>query len=407
MATRADVARRVSRSPGVRMRLAGHGRYGLRHPRDYAATLAEWVPTGGVVYPASELEAMGLPPFGRGVELLASTLAGLEWRAVRWVPEQGIYQRIPDQPSVLVDPYPAATPWLYKWAAVEDLILYGNHLALYGELDSRTRRPGWLVPLPADEVWILTDPGNPGWFEWTIAGETFTVDEVFHVSSGNRSGEMLGRGVMRQYSEWLGGAVAAETHAAGYYAGGALPPAVLQSPTVVTNEQAAGLKAKWREMTTTREPVILPSGYVLTPLVSSAETSQLVESRRWDAELVAQLLGVPSWKLGLPGPSMTYQNVDQADIVWIQDSVDRWAQPLAAAFTKWLTPHGTLVRWDYAGRLRADTKTTAETLSVLVAAGIITKDEARAVLGRPPLDETEDEGTTPVEVPELTPQEVA
>ena len=153
-------------------------------------------------------------------------------------------------------------------------------------------------------------------------------------------------------------------------------------------------------MANTREPIVMPMGYVLTPLVSNAEQNQLVQSRQWNAELAAMILGIPAYKLGLPGTTMTYQNVETADIDFIRDSVSRYADPLAAAFTKWLVPRGTVVRFDWAGRMRADQTTTATVLSTYTGAGIMTQDEARAVLGRPPLQLTTQEGSTPAEVPE-------
>jgi hypothetical protein len=64
--------------------------------------------------------------------------------------------------------------------------------------------------------------------------------------------------------------------------------------------------------------------------------------------------------------------------------VDRYGHPLSEAFTKWLMPRGTSVAWDYAGRMRADQKTTAEVLTTYTGAGVLTTDEARAVLGRGP-----------------------
>jgi len=355
-------------------------------------------------WPATESEAMGLPPFGRGVALLANAIAGTNWHAARWDPTVGVSVRLPDQPAVVTDPDPENTPWNYRWAAVEDLILYGNHFALYGDLDFRTGRPGFLVPIPADSVWIMQDPTDSSWWRWVIGGVDLSPGDLFHVSAGNRSGEILGRGVLAQYGTWLGGAVAAETHSGDYFAGGALPPAVLQSPTVLTQGQALDLKAKWREMTNTREPVVLPAGYVLTPVVSNAETAQLVESRQWNAAAVAMMLGIPSYKLGLSGPSMTYQNVEMADIEFVRDSVDRYGHPLSEAFTKWLLPRGTSLEWDYAGRMRADQKTTAEVLTTYTGAGVLTKDEARAAIGRPPLPEDE---TPEPEPPELTPDEIA
>lgn len=408
MATRAEVARRMGRLStrnGVRATFVAGTRGGNLRPRsDWAWLLGEDFPEAP--WPAGEREAMGLPPFGRGVALLANAVAGTGWHAARFDPEAGVSVRLADQPLVVVDPDPMTTPWNYRWASVEDLILYGNHFALYGDMDWRTLRPAWLVPLPADEVWIVTDPARPGWFRWNIGGAELDPDDLLHVSAGNRSGEVLGRGILAQYGRWLGGVTAAEDHAGAYFAGGALPPAVLQSPTVLTQTQADDLKTKWRAMTSTREPVILPNGYVLTPVVSNAEQAQLVESRQWNAAAVAMMLGIPSYKLGLAGPSMTYQNVESADIEFVRDSVDRYGHPLSEAFTKWLMPRGTTVTWDYAGRMRADQKTTADVLTTYTKANVLTVDEARASLGRPPLETSAEEGQTPEGVPEPPPDQI-
>lgn len=395
---------RPSRTPVAARKLAGwqSTTAGLRR-RDQWAFL-----TGGDYpehpWPATEAEAMGLPPFGRGVALIANAIAGTAWHAARFDASVGVSVRLGDQPTVVTDPDPENTPWNYRWSSVEDLILYGNHFALYGDLDFRTTRPGWLVPIPADVVWIMQDPTDPAWWRWIIGGVELAPGDLFHVSAGNRSGEILGRGVLAQYGEGLGGDVAAERHSGDYFAGGALPPAVLQSPAVLTQEQAVDLKGKWREMTNTREPVVLPVGYVLTPVVSNAETAQLVESRQWNAALVAMMLGIPSYKLGLSGPSMTYQNVEMADIEFVRDSVDRYAHPLSEAFTKWLLPRGTSLEWDYAGRMRADQSTTADVLTKYTAAKVITIDEARAAIGRPPLPEDE---TPEPEPPAETPEQIA
>jgi HK97 family phage portal protein len=398
MATRADVTRRLA-SIRTRGGVALHtGRARLSDRSAWAFLLGGDYPTGPA--PAGEHAAMGLPPFGRGVALLANAVAGTDWRAVRHDAETGVSEAITDQPMVLTDPDPTTTPWNYRWAAIEDLVLYGNHFALFGDLDYRTLRAGWVVPLPADEVWIMSDPSRPGWYRWNIGGADLDPADVLHISAGNRSGEVLGRGVLAQYGEWLGGAVAAEEHTGAYFAGGALPPAVLQAPQVLTQTQALDLKAKWREMTTTREPVVLPSGYVLTPVVSNAESAQLVESRQWNAAAVAMMLGIPSYKLGLAGPSMTYQNVESADIEFVRDSVDRYGHPLSEAFTKWLMPRGTTVAWDYAGRMRADQKTTASVLTTYTAAGILTTDEARTVLGRGPKPVELDAAPPPVPDPD-------
>jgi phage portal protein BeeE len=364
-------------------------RSGLRKAADYAWLLGDWI-AGPAAAPATEAEAMALPPFGRAVELITNAVAATGWHAEKWDADLGVSVRVPDQPAVLTDPYPNVTPWHYKWSAAEDLVLFGNSFGLFGPLDFRTGRPGWVAPVRADEVWIMTDPARPWAFQWAIGGTLFDPDEVLHISAGNRSGEMLGRGTLNQYGGWLGGSVAAEDHASSYFAGGALPPAVITANQVITQGQADELKSKWRLMTSTREPVVLPSGVTLTPIVSDAVAAQLVESRQWNAQMCANVVGVPGWKLGLPGPTMTYQNVESADIDFVRDSVDRYAQPLAEAFTKWLMPRGWSVAWDYAARMRADAKSTEEVITGYHAAGIIDTAEARRWINRPPLPQQDD-----------------
>ena len=391
------------RTKAMRRRIYNQGA-GLRNPSDWTFLMGGDYPQATL--PATESTAMGLPAFGRGVALLANAVASTDWYAATWDADLGIYQRKADQPVVVTDPDPTVTPWHYRWSATEDGILYGNHFAFLGYGDDPSDPwPRFIVPIPADQVWLLIDP-ETGAYWLTVAGVAYPPTDLLHVNFGNRSGEPLGRGMLSQYGAWLGGAIAAELHAGSYFAGGALPPAVLQSPTQLTQTQADDLKDSWRKVANTREPIVMPMGYVLTPLVSNAEQNQLVQSRQWNAEAVAMMLGIPAYKLGLPGTTMTYQNVETADIDFIRDSVSRYADPLAAAFTKWLVPRGTVVRFDWAGRMRADQTTTAQVLSTYTGAEILTKDEARAVLGRPPATASLEAGTTPAEVPELTPAEV-
>ena len=385
------------------------GAQGLRASQLGSGNQWAWLmggPYPQTTVPATEASAMGLPPFGRGVALLANAVAQTDWHAARWDADTGVWQRIADQPAVVSDPDPMVTPWNYRWAATEDGILYGNHFAFLGYGDDPSDPwPRFLVPIPADCVWLLIDP-ETGEYWLTINGQTYPPTDLLHVNYGSRSGEPLGKGVLAQYAEWLGGAIAAELHAGSYFAGGALPPAVLQSPQVLTQAQADDLKSAWRNVANTREPVVLPMGYVLTPLVSNAEQNQLVQSRQWNAQAVAMLLGIPAYKLGLPGPTMTYQNVETGDIDFVRDSVTRYADPLAAAFTKWLVPRGTQVQFDWANRMRADQTTTSNVLATYVRERILSADEARAVIGRPPAPLALEAGSTPEDVPELTPQEV-
>lgn len=357
--------------------------------------------------PASRDEALAVPAFGRGVELLASTVAGVPIDGFRAGPN-GVDERLPDaqQPNVLTDPDPTTTAWHWRFAAGKDLIECGNHVSLLGDLDWRTGRPGWLVPLPAALVGLVTDPADPGWWAFTYAGVLLDPSEVLHISAGNRSGEILGQGVIAQYADSLGGQREAERWAGRYVAGGGVPPAIIQHPAVSIQDEADDFKARWRSLMQTGEAVLLPAGASVTPLQSDAERQQLVQARTWNAQLAGMILGIPPHMLGLPGPTMTYQNVQSADVAYIRDVVTRWTDPIAATITKWLLPAGWEARPRWASRARTDLATQATTLEGLVAADIIDVDEARQALGYPPRAVATEAGTTPEGVPELGAVEV-
>lgn len=151
----------------------------------------------------------------------------------------------------------------------------------------------------------------------------------------------------------------------------------------------------------------MPSTATITPLQSDAQSQQLVEARTWNAQLAAMILGIPSHMLGLPGPQMTYQNVETADIGWVKDSVSRWAQPVEATLSKVLLPRGTRARFDWAGRLRTDQKTQADVVTTYVGAGVWSVDEGRQTIGYAPMEPSHSQGTTPDGVPDLGAKETA
>jgi HK97 family phage portal protein len=341
------------------------------------------------------------------VELLASSVANTDWYAARFDTDAGVWQRTADQPNIVTDPDPSTDVWQFRYAVAVDLIEYGNHVSLLGDVDGATGRPGWLLPVPADLVGIVHDPGG-GWW-WTVAGRMFDPSEVLHISAGNESGERLGRGTVRQYADALGQVSAAERYSGKWFAGGGLPPAIMSVTPQPSASELEGFKSRWRLMSQTGEPIALPPNVTVTPLVQDADRAQLVESRTWNAQMVAMVLGIPPHMFGLPGPSMTYQNITDADIAWVRDSVDRWAQPIRHAFSKHLLPRGQELRFDWGSRMRSSPNLAADYITKLTGAGVVTVDEGRQELGFGPMpqDDTPREGTTPQGVPELVPSEVA
>lgn len=361
----------------------------------------------GVPRTASREEAIGYPPFERCLDLIASGIAAVSLVAGRIDKDAGVWIRLPDQPAVLTDPYPTAggpaDVWQWRYAAVRDLLEFGNHFAWLGDMDYRTGRPAWLLPLPARDVAVMDD-GRGGW-SYLIGAQRLDPSQVLHISRGNISGELLGRGLLDQFGRSLRISITAEEWAGRYLEGGGLPPAIIQSQATLTPDQGAEFKTKWRDMMATGEALMLPANVTITPLVSDAQRQQLVEARQWDAQMACIMTGVPSYMLGLPGPTMTYQNVETADIAYRAYTLDRWAQPIKHAFDKHLMPNGTVCRWMWNQLERTDSQTQVNIVGTKLDKGIISTDEARQELSYPPAEISTDPGTTPQGVPELTAQE--
>lgn len=336
----------------------------------------------------TEVEALGLPPFGRGIELISSTIAGVDLIAYRYDKVDAIDVRLDPQPELLRDPDPISTPWNWKYALVNDMILYGNHFAFLGPPNA-DGWPRWLEPIDVTAVDVAV---NETGIWWRVNGEIYPYGDLFHINAGNRSGYLLGRGLLLQYADALGGVLETDRHASRYFRRSGLPTAVIKvTDSDLTQPQADQIKAKYVSAFSGRskEPMIIPGHYEFTPVVSDAEKQQLVEARTWDATIVAMILGIPAAKLGLQGTSMTYSNIEMEDIAFVRDTVNRWGQPLENAVTKWLLPAGQKAKLDWLGRLRTDSKTRAEVIKIERDAGVLEINEARRMLQRPPIDEPE------------------
>ena len=282
------------------------------------------------MYPASRAEAVTFPAFERCLDLIAGSLANLEVLAGRVDPATGVWSRLADQPAYLRNPDPENDAWQWRFATVRDLAEYGNHVERLADdpkdMDYRTLRPAWGVPYPpADLAYVIHPDGSWG-YTYGPFGEIIDKSEFLHIKRGGLSFQPVSPSPVGQFGYSLRTALTAEEWAGRYLSGGGLPPAIIQTPGTVDQPAAGKFKTDWRTMMATGEALILPANVTVVPLVSDAQKQQLIEARQWNAQMACIITGVPSYKLDLQGPSMTYSNQIDSDIAFRTDTLDRYAQ---------------------------------------------------------------------------------
>jgi len=329
----------------------------------------------------SEWMARGVPALTAGMRLISGVAMQLPLRQKRG-------DEYVDPPAtVITNPTPGAnrTPADFVDEYVSDILLYGNYAALVGPLDS-TGWPSMLIPLDVTTVSVARDPDT--WRPiYQVEGfeDPIPDDRMFHVAVDKRSGELAGRGVLPTMTGAIASSLAADAYAGQYFTSSAVPSGVITDTRPnLTQDQANELKAKWLQAVSgTRVPVVVPGSTTFQPLATDADKAQLVQARQWDATMVAMILGVPPFLLGIETQRHTYTNAESEFGRFITTTMMRLLRPLELQLSAQCLPRGNHAEFFAGALLRADTMTRATAATTLYGAEIITLGEARELAGVP------------------------
>jgi HK97 family phage portal protein len=329
----------------------------------------------------SEWMARGVPALTAGMRLISGVAMQLPLRQKRG-------DEVLDPPATIISnptPGPNRTAADFIDEYVSDVLLYGNYAALIGPLDS-TGWPVSIIPLDVTTVSVARDPATwqPVYALEGLEGYV-PADRIFHVAIDKRSGELTGRGVLPTMTGAIAASLAADAYAGQYFTSSAVPSGVITDTRPnLTQEQATELKQKWMAATAgTRVPVVIPPSTTFQPLATDADKAQLVQARQWDATMVAMILGVPPFLLGIETQRHTYTNAESEFGRFVTTTMMRLLVPLESQLTSQCLPRGNKAEFWTGALLRADTTTRANAAVSLYNSEIITLEEARTLAGFP------------------------
>lgn len=365
----------------------------------------------------TEQSAMTIAAVWACVRLIAGTVALLPVNILREhdgiqepAPRDDLWWMLNEQPSEM---WTAASAW--EWVT-QSMLLRGD-----GFMEIVRPSPGSLAirelrPLDPDRVQII-ETANFG-VRYRIAranGTTYDLwpADVLHFAGPGFNGLRSPSAIRHYARRAISIALATDEFSAKFFGSGALSRHAIKAPHKITPELADELRRQWAEryagLDNAYRPLVLSEGLDVKELSLSAEDSQLIESRQFQVIDIARAFGVPpiliqetektsSWGTGVEQIIIGFVRFTMAPhLERFRDELNR----------KLFLRAGRAAEFDTDALTRPDSKGFGELLRNLVGGsqgpGIITVNEARSALRRPPKprgDELYDPKVTPDAQPE-------
>lgn len=339
----------------------------------------------------SQSTALSLAPVYAANRLLAASVSTLPLKAYRRLGDERVPMGSLPQLFDRLVTSGEVVPWLHR--CVTSLGLRGN---AYGYI---TSRDGY--GYPTDISWLnpaaVSVDDATGVPVWRVNGQPVAREDIFHIPWFTLPGETLGLSPLAAFAAIMNGGLAAQRYGNDWYAAGGIPPGTFKNTAkAVTQDDARTIKTRLVAAIRTREPIVYGSDWEYQPITVKPAEAQLVESTRMTANQVAAIYGVPPEMIGgETGKSMTYQNVEQQSLNFVQFTLRPWLVTLETAFSS-ILPDRQYVKFNADALIRADLSTRHEVYRIDREIGLRSLDEIRALEDLPPLPDGEGQTyTTP------------
>lgn len=187
------------------------------------------------------------------------------------------------------------------------------------------------------------------------------------------------RGLLYRGADAIRQAIRVEA-AASRYAEPEIPTGVLRNESQVqlTDAEVQQQLGQWEKQRRSHNTAFLNRGVTYQAILSTPEQMQLIDARDQAAKRIARFLGLPPRYVAAPsGDSQTYSNVahERRDLMDI--SLMRWINPIEQTLSMRCAPRGQTITFDMSRFLRPNRGERADIWQKLIAAGVMSRQEAR------------------------------
>ena len=328
--------------------------------------------------------ALGVPAVWSIVNFLSRTLASLPLHTFE-AGENGA--KFGDGPAQLLSRAPNEETTSFDWRRQfwGKVFTGGRGLSW---IERQGRRPVAIHPLNAAETTIERKAGAT---TYRYDGKVYAAADIIDTPFMLKPDGLTSYSPIGQCNLSISVAIAMGDFAGGFFAGGGMPPHVLEGPMPSGAEAIKRAQADiQRSIEAARQEqrgfFAVPVGHSLKPLGTDPSKGQMVEARLFQVQEIARIWQVPPAFVQDLSKG-TFSNTEQQDLQLVKHLILHWATQFEQQLTLKLYGFRSadrVVKHNLDGLQRGAFKDRIEALARGVMTGQLTPNEARALEQRPP-----------------------
>lgn len=337
-----------------------------------------------------EEQAMQIPSFASGVDIISSSIAYLPIKLFK-IDENGEKQEISDDYRVkmlnnsnsLFD-----SAFNMKYSQVKSLILYGTSYT-YILKNGRNKIEELYFLDKKDVTSHLKKVGKMYDYEFNFQffqeSRGASSDEMMVISKDvKNSFEIEGKGVLEKGKTIL--KLAIEEMSSSSDSLNNRTPAYLSTDNSLSQKAKENIRTSFRSLSDKGQIPILEESLKYNSVSFKPEELELLSSRRFSSELIAQLLNIPF--TFIVASATSYNNSSEESVRLLKITLSPYIKLLQEGYTKYLLTtkeieEGMRFEFDTSQILKISAQEQATYLKGLVQSGMMTTNESRKELGLP------------------------
>lgn len=369
------------------------------------STLYSWL-TEGMSGAVSEAQAMRVGAVYASVGLIGRAIGALPFH---------VYERVADGRNRIDDDlwwmfnesphaaWTAASAWLY---VAQSILLEGDGYWQIQRASKYSPRIIGFEPHHPKAVRVKRVDGRNRYIIHAASGDgrierrELDQDDVLHFPGIGFNGLRSLTPIQAALGSTADLALAADTHAAAFFRGGARPDHAIVVPKElkINPEQRALIRETWGEQrkhyNETGIPPVLVGGMELKAITLNAQDAQLLETRKQSVEDIARIMGVPPHMIGKTDAATSWgTGIEQMSIGFIRYTLTGHLDAIRQEINRKCWPtRRRFGEHNVDALLQGDSKTRGEYLAKALGGpgsqGWMTVNQVRRLHNMPPLDET-------------------